>query len=68
MWMEAEMMRRRRPDQRSAGMRICFEGNRLSAACLAEAYERLVPVRWPRRGSTTGSRSPQATSQERREA
>lgn len=49
-------------------MRICFEGNRLSAAYLAEAYERLVPARWPRRGSAAGSRSPQATSQERREA
>lgn len=41
---------RTRPARRGIAVRVTFEENRLAAACLATAYERVVPVR--RRNAT----------------
>jgi hypothetical protein len=39
------MAQRVRPAQTTLEVRVMFEPNRLAAACLADAYARVVPVR-----------------------
>lgn len=49
------MQQRRSTNQRVQVVRVSFEASRLSAACLAEAYEHLLPPRRrPRRPERTG--------------
>ena len=64
------MARRSRPPELT--VRVSFEAARIAPQCLAEAYERLVPVpRRPMRGSTlTGTLlgAPAADQADRRRA
>ena len=41
------MAQRVRPAQTTLEVRAMFEPNRLAAACLADAYARVVPIRRP---------------------
>jgi hypothetical protein len=52
------MQQRRSTNQRVPVVRVSFEASRLSSACLAEAYERLVP---PRRRALRSERTGKMT-------